>query len=889
MIQANSILENELQKIALHLKGNERLIKLFQTLPNATLDVYHISAEYYANKIYDEINNANKILPHGFYDLLEQDLKALGMTKTFTKYEREINLISKTMDIPLIDLKKIIMTSKQKERESIIDKEKRQKAQADLKEIIRKCTSKYKETLLKKIIATKEKKLNKYVTAIESDSKKRLLPLDTYIKDLLSSEINKNSIIARITKRFPELNIDDDKLKDLIYAVFKPNYQEEIERVLGLNITEPPKYKYFTSNKNKNRLKNNYESKINNIFNNRTSEEKELFVRAVNYLTASKRINASIESPEYQEIKKHIPHYNQVLAEEISVIMSQCEGSKLTLDNNQLIFNFAIELTPTEWQECSKYTKYLKGIKAIHNTIQESYEIYNKSFRGILDNTPKYSKENASNYIIDITPWYQSEKIIRLLGRINLYNIFKLSDYNFEILRQLLIEKGLLWAYISDNIDISTIAKIINSFDKIVNLCEIDHLTKNNLSEIIRNANLFGFADEIIIGLIGLDNLSKIISYNQFSGIKVTDEVIESRLKKVVDLSVRSERLNYSSLPFDCNVKLGNYTLSRYQNNDPSIFTCGIDTKTCFFVSVNENDFFFYSLLSKDGYVIKIMNEKQELIARASCFRKNNVLMINGIRCKNNKVLPENQEETKEMIQIVELIKLAADKMINMTTNDDCPIDYVVCNKAGILENAIFENKFEIINPILFREPVNVYGDEWQQFVHLYDDEEEQMLQEVPNNPEHSFTTDFGEHYPALLISSRDWRALMSPRDISYNDQSATYRRPRKSAETYIKDEITPQILERINRIRALACFVGEKDEVEAKRKNYHLITNTKDIKSITIGEDWVVISANDDTMEVIYANKNQIARTEACKYLRRIDVDDDGVRLYYRPTKKDS
>ena len=878
----NTIIANELEEIRPLLKGNERLIELFQVIPTATTDVYNATAEIFANRCYDEINSQNKIIPHGFYAILESHIRMDGLLPTLKKFDREINLIAKTMGMSPSDLKLIIKDIREPKIDNVVNRENRVKAQATLKDIIRRFTSKYKETYLKKVIAERKKLLEPYVTIPRKNKIK--MPIEEFVKQVKDNELLIEALKSYLLSKL-DITFDESTLKDLIEASFAEDYITAIKNVLGITTTEPKDLEYFQSNKNGNRLKFNFERKLNSLMKERPLSSKESMLEVINYRTNAKLNNTSEDTPEFNDLKTKVTAGELFLSEEISAIMSKCDNCTLTLVNGKFVFNIPKVLTKEECDECRQYIRFLKYLKGIHNIIQREYSHQNKTFQLLASNVS--SPDEIQNYIIDITPWYKSEKIIRLLSKLNIRNILTLSNEDFNTLKDLLINKGLLWAYLSDNIELRNIAIIINNFEYIVRYCKIDKLTKDNLTDIQKKAYLYGYADEVLIGLIGIDNVSKIINYNQFAGVTVTDELIKKRLKKVTDLSVRSERYNLSSLPFDCNIKLGNYTLSRYHNNDPAIFTSGIDTKTCFFVSVNENDFFFYSLIHKDGYVLKITNEKGELVARASCFRHNNVLMINGIRCRNNKVVPENQEEFKEMLRLVDLIKLMAQKMISMTKDDDCPIDYVVCNRAGILENAYFEDKFERLNPVLFAEPVNVYSDEWHQFVHLYDNEEEQLLQEVPYNQEHSFTTDFGDHYPALLIASRDYRGLLSPRDISINDQPDTYRRPRQTPQVYMKDEITDDILAKINRIRALSCFIGDKEEVEAKRKSFHLINNLDGIESIVLGDDWVIIYYLNNTVKVHYANDIKTSIVESSKYIKDKKYEKDGVKLYFIPHKK--
>ena len=885
MSEINSAIAIELEEIRPFLKGNERLIELFQTLPTPTIEVYNLTSEIYANRCYDEINAQDKIIPHGFYNILEHNIRLNGLIPTLKKYEREVSLIAETMKMKVSDLKLIIKDLREPKVENILEHNRRLESQAKLKEIIRKFTSKYKENYLKKIIAERQEALKPYITY--NHKVKPMLPIKDFISSVKTSALSKELIRSYIHKKLG-IKISDKTIEDLIKASFDPNYIDLIINILNIKYEAPEALDYFQSNRNGNRLKNNYERKLNNQTETRTPEEKEALLKIITYRTIAKRTQTNEESPEFNQLKMIVKAGDLYLSDEISSVMSKCDNCTVTLEDGKFVFHIPRVLTKEERSACQKYIKFLKDIKGIHNIIHEEYNHQNKTFQLLADNDTEYTTIPEQNYTIDITPWYKSDKIIRLLSKINLRKILELSNNEFNILKDLLLNKGLLWAYLCDNIELKNLAIIINNFEYIVKSCEIDKLTSENLNEITKKAYLYGYADEVLIGLIGIDNVAKIINYNQFTGVAVTDEVIKKRLNKVTDLAVRSERYPFSSLPFDCSVKLGGYTLSRYLNNDPSVFTSGIDTKTCFFVSVNENDFFFYSLIHKDGYIIKITNAQGELVARASCFRKNNVLMINGIRCKNNKVVPDNQEELQEMIKLVDLIKLMAQKMINMTKDDECPIDFVVCNRAGILENAVFENQFEKLNPILFNEPINVYSDEWQKFVHLYDNEEEQMLQEVPHNPSHSFTTDFGDHYPALLIASRDYRGLLSPRDISIADQSETYRRPRAIPQVYMRDEITDDILAKINRIRALACFVGDKKKVEEKRHNFRLINNIDNIDSIVLGDDWVIIYYLDKSFTPSYANPSKTSTMEAAKYINEHKAKESGVKLYYIPRNKD-
>lgn len=876
-----------LKKISEYLQGNERMCALFATYPKVSIEAYQNTARYYATKKYeDEIKD--KVIPHGFSQILEQEINKQGILYTVKKYDHEIQTIADTMGIEKMVVVSLLQKLRHKPNESLAHTTDRTIAATELKTLIRRFTSAHKEKYIKSIIDQKMNELKDHIQETDIEKSKSYLDPETFINYVLYNKILKETIESLIQEKIG-ISPETYSLEKLLRATFSSKINPRENSVLNmaqvLNIKEPPSYQSFTINKDRNRLKRNFEPKLNKLFSKYTEEQKQniLYFIKWNYL-AKKQKKSSKENT--TPIKALINRNDQDLIEEMSTLMAN-SSTTIDLINGKFIFNIPHILSEQEAKECREYIKKMKAVKKIHNGIYSLYQKQDRITSSFVEKAPKTFITKEENYQIDITHWLSFEKIKTLIDKIDITTLEKLSQEQFELLRKFLVEEGILWAYIADNIDIDTMVKIINNFEALTFCIKKTDFTINNLEEIIRKAKLYDYANELIIGLIGIDNVAKIINYNQFLGRDLTDDVIYSRLEKAMDLAVRSEKTTKSSLPFNCDIKLDDYALIRYKNNDPNIFSCGIDTKTCFFISVNENDFFFYSLLNKNGYTIKIVNSRNELVARASCFRKNNVLMINGIRCKNNKVIPESEEDLNEFKRIVELITLMAKKMIELTSADICPIDYVVCNKAGILENNFFEGKFESINAQLFKEPINIYGPDWEEFVHLYDNQK-QLLQEVPYSPEHSFTTDFGCNYPALLIASRDYRGLLSPRDISLDDQPATYERPRKEVMTYIGAEITEEVINAINRIRALNCFVGTKEEQEQKQKSYKLLRNTGDIKNIIIGEDWYILTRKNNEVEIIYATEtNRKTYEESQDYIvKYLNLRNEDVKIYV-PTKE--
>lgn len=880
MVQSNINHIEELISEIRPLITNDRIRELFTTKPKIEIDVYKKTAIFSALKEYEETYELSPAIPHAFYATLEHDLETIGFIKTVKKYEKEINLIVSLMKMDKKALLEILKILKAPNNiNPSLQLEKRQ----ELKEIIRRATSKFKESFVKERVDAKVALLLEHTTRTSAKQSEYVLDVSLFERIIMSNKDIKGSIKTIIQEK-TGFKINDDQLTDLILQVLSKDYSTSYKNIL--HIEEPSSYKTFIDTRALTRLRKNYLAKLNKIWKDKPYEEKAKLVQLIeqkktllirkqysrNFLPLEEKSefqdlfveSMSIETGKSEYEIRHI--LNKLVAElqsstskESMAIIEQIIGI-MNETNIQLVLNYSGEfdfvledkLTEADRLRCKTYETDLKKLKSIHGIIFDVYKEQNKSILSLTKKSSGPLAINEDHYEIDTSYWLTKDKIMKAIEAIDQTTLDKISESNYELLKKFLLEDGLLWAYIADNIDLNTFSKIINNFDAIVASTPIANISISKLHEIIRLANMNDYTNDLIIGLVGQEIAAKVINYNQFSGVTVTDEIIHKRLRKLIDLSVRSEYISKSSLPFRCDVKLDGYQLQRWKNNDPTIFASGIDTKTCFFISVNENDFFFYSLLNKNGFVIKIVNEKGELVARASCFRKNNVFMINGIRCINNKVHPESREDTEEMKKIVDLIELFAIKLIERTSEDECPIDYVVCNKAGILENSFFENRFEQINADLFNEPINIYDDDWQEFVHLYD-EGEQMLQEVPYSPNKSFTTDFGNHFPALLIRSRDYRPLFSPRDIAYNDQPATYERPKREIEEYIGLEITDEILARINRIKALSCFIGSEESQLRKQRSFKLLKKSE-IKSIELGDDWYTLLKTDGSIEIVRA-----------------------------------
>ena len=839
------------------LTTNERLNNLFTKIPKITIDVFNKTVSYAATREYEAFIASDNGIPQNFFQALEDTLKEKGIIGTYKKYQKQIDLICKHMKI---DRNEFITFLRKISSKDTPEDQKRQ-AYQELKELIRKFTSSYKENMIKEFINQRKAIFERTVNHQKKQVPNHLDP-QNFINYVLQTESYKERIKKYISEYTGLNEITDEQLIKVLNCIFEKNPAEKIAAALGIVIQKNTYNKYAA------RLLTSFKHKVNSTISLYDLKTKTIIVDYLNKSTKHKINNTPTD--DLINLKRNIPSYNIPILEETSVLMSKCDATAIISADE--VISFVVPGAPQNTiKRIIKKDRQELVLKSLHKKLYSLYQVQDKIFLSFIGDEMVKDVETTEPEI-NIESWLDIEKIKELITVIDLNKLNTLSKQELQELDNFLNNKGLLWGYLSGNIPLDIISKIINNFSSIYISMENEKINIDNLEEIIRKANLYDFADPIVLGLYGTNIVSKIISYNQFSGVQVTREAIKQRLRKAVDLAVRGERQDKSSLPYNITCRKQNLTLRRYKNNEPQIMVSGVETKTCFFISVNENDFFFYSILNKNGLVIKITDEKDNLVARASCFRKNNILMINGVRFINNKVVPENKEEMETFKNIIDLLEIMAKKVIEATTGDECPIDHVVCNLAGLLENAEFENRFMRVDHNLFREPVDIYSDDWQQFIHMYDHEEEQMLQEVPFNGGKSFTTDFGNHFPALLIASRKDKYLDYPRDIALNDQEETYERPRVAPEEYLRMELNEKIILRLNRIKALSCFIGTKEEIQKKKEDYIPISNIDEIKNIILGEDWYIILYENDTFDFVYANEKTETFIEARPYLQKLN-----------------
>lgn len=711
-------------------------------------------------------------------------------------------------------------------------------ASSNIKALIKQYNSKAKEQYIKEYVDVNLEQIKGYFQCVT----RNICIADNqteYVLSMLNDNVKIRNIIKNQINDYFGIVLENDQLETFISNVIYNNEKDNY-KLLDINYN---KKENLQITKSYNRLNRNFLTKINEYFY--TKEEQGIFDVLNYYIMDSGSlinvprtangifcgvINSFIKEDDISKLKDY---YRIFSKEKIDLLIRlrpifRESGSYLDIDLDQNKFVIKSNYEILDYADERLYKKISRDYTKIHNKIHEYFYMVATFFNKIEeDNKNKDSiLFTDDNYkLVNLSYLTQIDKYKKIIDGIDIDAIKSLcvDDKSLQHLKQLLIEDGLLACFVCGNSDVDQILNVINNY-KFVFKDSNDDYSINRLSVILKKAELGKYLDDFTLSLLGEEVAEKIVYNFQFlQGIN-TPESMKLRLRKAKDLMIKAETRNKSGVPYFDPIIYEDISLTRYNNNDSKILTSGIDTNTCFKICANDNDYLFYSVLNKNGMVV-YFEENGKLCGRFTAHTRNNCLLINSIRSLECDYGYNSKEQCIQDDKIITLVQLFGRKMIEFTTNSNCPIDFVVANKSGILESSKYDNNFELIDEKLFTQFVDTYNDDFEEFRHLYDNSE-QLLQEVPHyrsGCKQPFTTDF-EHYPIVMITSRDNRKLNRLWDISIDTPDCVYERPLKPVLQGKNRKLNSEELERARKINALEYYYNggnPKDYVIPAYLNY--------------------------------------------------------------------
>lgn len=730
--------------------------------------------------------------------------------KAFSKYLNEIINVTQISYATICDL-----LNKYKNSYEVHDMVLLSEVSASIKTLIQSFNSKSKEKFVASYLESRVNEIRPYfIQKNHSESQQVQMSKKKYVDFILSDVVMRQNF-RNILNEFYHDVIEKEDFDEIVKNIYSNNASANEWNLEFLGLNRKPAFEpYYDSSVAYTRATTNFLPLIKKSFDLSDINLINDYIKNIDNVSLKK------------EIKRKIKKSNIPLLEKFAVVLKEAKGELTILNGEFVIVSKTKVLSDSMKREAKEYRKTLKKYISFKNRALSVYyhqiDIMNKivpSFQNniVLDFTD-------DNYIFDIKKFnelFSVEffiKLARCLDYENIGHSLGNSD-NAAKLRKLLFTDHLLASVMFDGGDVTLIADIINSIDSINSGKLAKSFTINDLPKIVKMANIHKYNNDFMGSILSDEVVEKIINNNQFIQGPNTPEAIKDRLNKALALMIKAHDIDHSAIPYFKPVKYKNITLKRYLNDDPRILTSGIDSNTCFKINGNDNDYLFYSVASKNGLVIEILCDNI-MCGRATAHLFCNVLMINGLRTSNNEYQSSTLDDSEKNRNMLRALEILAYKLIQDTSHSNCPIDYVICNKAGILESSEFDGAYELIDDqLLRRHIIDTYSDDYQDFINNF----KQYLIQAPYADSYEdcpFTTDFG-HFPVFLIASRDNRRLERLSDISYNTADAIYERPKINIVG--KGQLVGEALRVVQRNDALDYYKknGTSDGFKKKNHNY--------------------------------------------------------------------
>ncbi len=669
---------------------------------------------------------------------------------------------------------------------------------ANIKGLVKEFNAKAKEKYVKNYIEDNICSIkDKFNCIVKNNSYSEEFLEQTYQIILKSTSI-RNKVRTFVNDEFNVI-LEADEIEEFISNILHDNNNENLKK-LGLLVS--PKMFRLQATKSYNRLESNYLSTINEMF---SLEQVDLINT---YISEENKEKRKSYNKEFTSGQKNLLNVIRPIMLEAGTVLDVKDGKIVLNSSNDFLDALEEREVKKLYNQFRRYDVITKFIFKIYRESMECIDSFNHDVENELDDdsilfTDDNYELNNMDYLIEF------EKYAKLIEGIDVNSLNKLLNDRVALdkLKKLFINDGLISCFICDNNDVSLLCDIINRFSLINKGTLVNDFTMNRLSGIFRRAESCKYIDDFTLALLGEEVAEKIVYNIQFLQGKNTPDKISLRLRKATDLMLRAEKIDTSGVPYFDSIEYNGLSINRYNNNDSKILTSGIDSNTCFKICANDNDYLFYSILNKNG-IVAYFEENGQLCGRITAHVRNNCLMINGIRNVENEYGANSLEQKERNDKIIEVVKAFGEKMIELSSDSNCPIDFVISNKSGILESNDYDRSFGWVDEMLFTQYVDTYNDDFEEFRKTYDGVE-QFFQEVPHfegrGEKQPFTTDFG-HYPLVMIAKREGKNLNRLWDISVDTPDSIYKRP-SSQKIIGKGELSKDDLEKVRKIDALSYY----------------------------------------------------------------------------------
>ena len=632
---------------------------------------------------------------------------------------------------------------------------------------------------------------------------------------------------------------------------YATTYNEDIRNLLAKFIYDdldlilpiPNGYKTYKNRKNINRLHQNYTKLFQKIITNNPEYQKEI----TEFLS---------DRLEYSELKKYLDKHDLSVLQEIKTI-AKSSGIIIIVDDNNITFAIENTLSDSDIKTIKEYEKQVTIIKKIklliHKHMDMSYPL--KSIT-ISDKESDEYWLDGEDVPLKVSPRKSSDYVDKYYKFMKIRNSYT-NPVHLAYFDKLFIDNNFIYAIypILDNERKNkkfnletekTFLEIANNIPIIADYFKLEDLTLDKIGKKKKLIFMRKYCREHERQILGTDVAFKIISDESFMN-DVSDEKRISRIKNAAKYVALASSNYKSTVPY-IKSETDGITVSRYDNNDPSVLISGIETDSCFKLSGNDNDFMLYTIFDKNGFNLKLTDSTGALLGRVSGFRNGNAVYFNQLRTINDISSKQDKSITIFTDSIRKALEDYANELIRVTSNTKNPIEYIFITQSYGYSNCSYLPK--VNKTVISKEPMELKSSDYASFKTNPD------LEFRDKSTTDGFSTDFSQNidYETLLLATSNKNHIINggyidikTSDLRSENMEPIYERVRKSVDTYDKDSITEEVIDRINTINAKYVYWGNFEKREEKVNNYQRITKS-DIVYAIIGEDfYITIDSNNE------------------------------------------
>ena len=450
-----------------------------------------------------------------------------------------------------------------------------------------------------------------------------------------------------------------------------------------------------------------------------------------------------------------------------------------------------------------------------------------------------------------------------------------LNNESCDFIKKYLVNNNLLWIMLIvkiyendiikfDDLNNENLFSVINNSKEIISLAKIFNYDINNYSNIIRLNELSNCADEKAIAILGKDIILSLCE-NRMYTTDSTEEIVVIAEELISHMAMRGK----STVPYIYG-SYGNYKYQMYDPHDKDILLSGINTNACFRIGGNDNDFLHYCTLDKNGFVIKIVDEFDNFIARASGFRNGNGVYINQLRTIYDfGGLGYEGDSVSEKENIIACFRKACQDIVDTSQNnmnERDKIDFVLVTQSYILEN-IPSNVSRETERKIGNTPMDYLSEDWYNFTNNTNN-----LQEIFNERD-VFTTDYGEYSLICMAhSSKIVDANQIKLPIKSKNVEALYTRKRSRI---VINNPNVEIINKINNIKGIYSYLNNID--------YSCASYPID-SIVFVGDNWFIVYYKGKIIDSCLLELDKYASIE---YESAKKIIESNIQLDYNPGKR--